>query len=288
MDTMHTAVVAALVVLALGGCIPVTLHESNLEETRPALVVGQSDRAQVRQALGEPLVTSDYWRFDAFRLKDWNAGALFVLYIPIPAWSREEAYVLVSYAEDDRVLDVTYGQRIKDVWNVVKRDTEASVESAGLRLIAAGKDVYLAVSPTRRDEYLARPAVEGRCRVLVGCAQSDCPARIVIDGTAVQNPATSGMGAVAAMSLPPGPHRVEVLPVADKESFAAATEFACSAGETRHVMVSLEPCTKRSNSLWVSTRHEAAVTVSADMQEPLQRCPLLLWVNGQWLVPQEP
>jgi hypothetical protein len=291
-----TRIVVLVLALALGGCFAVTLHDSKLEETLPsstsALVVGQSDRTQVRQALGEPLLTSDYWRFDAFRIKGWNAGVLFVGYIPIPGWSREEAYVLVSYAEDGRVLDVSYGQRIADVWSVVERDTEASAESGGLRLIAAGKDVYLAVSPTRRDEYLARPALGDRCRVLVGCVQSVCPASIVIDGAVVRNPAqdpaTSGFGAVAVASLRPGPHRVEVLPVADKESFAAATEFACTAGETRHVMVSLEPYIKPSKFLWVSTRHQAAVAVSAEMPEPLQRCPLLLWGNGQWLVPQEP
>ena len=128
--------------------------------------------------------------------------------------------------------------------------------------------------------------------MLIGCGQSICPARIVIDGAVVPNPAqgpaTPGFYAVWVVSLQPGPHRVEVLPLTDKESFAASTEFACAAGEMRHAMVSLEPYIKPSRFLWVSTRHEAAVAVSTAMPEPLQGCPLLIWGNGQWLVEQEP
>jgi hypothetical protein len=101
--------------------------------------------------------------------------------------------------------------------------------------------------------------------VVVGCAPSQwCFARLKIDGNQqVDSP-------VALTGLP----------------FAVAVqEFV--AGETRFIALELSPDDTKGVTVW--RRHLfATLTVSAEMPAALRSQPLLIWGNGQWLVPQEP
>jgi hypothetical protein len=117
MDTIRTRAFAAALALALGGCIPIPLHISSVEDdltrkTAP-IAVGEADRMSVRQKLGEPLISSEYWRFDAFRITEWDVAVLvFAGGIPVPAWDKEDGYILVAYDESGYTADVQYGLRV--------------------------------------------------------------------------------------------------------------------------------------------------------------------------------
>jgi hypothetical protein len=97
-DRGRGVVLVALVELALGGCFGVPLSRSKVEETlqTTSIEVGVSDRADVRREVGQPLMGSEYWRFDVFRISDWNRGVLFFVYLPIPMWEKNEGFVLVT------------------------------------------------------------------------------------------------------------------------------------------------------------------------------------------------
>jgi hypothetical protein len=84
--------------LALGGCFGVPLSRSKVEETLQtmSIEVGVADRAEVRRAVGQPLLSSEYWRFDVFRISDWNGGVLFFGYVPVPMWEKNEGFVVVG------------------------------------------------------------------------------------------------------------------------------------------------------------------------------------------------
>ena len=147
----------ALAALALAGCFGIPVHRSSVEEDLPKktapIVVGQTDRVDVRRVLGEPWVSSDYWGFDLFRISDWNGWlGVFFIYVPIGGFERVNGYLLVSYGAGGRVSTFDKG--------VTSKSTDAT-GSNGLRLAAAelgfiveGDTVppVLAVSSALRDQ----------------------------------------------------------------------------------------------------------------------------------------
>jgi hypothetical protein len=79
------------------------------------------------------------------------------------------------------------------------------------------------------------------------------------------------------LRLSPGSHRLEVS--AHKASAPAIAQVACRAGEIRYVSLRTVEGGPR--------RHSVEIAVSEEMPEGLRYQALLIWGNGQWLVPQE-
>jgi len=306
MDKGRAVVVGALAGLALGGCFGVPLSRSKVEETlqTTAIEVGVADRAEVRRVVGQPLLSSEYWRFDVFRISDWNRGVLFFGYFPIPMWEKNEGFVVVTYGDDGRVLQVASGHRAKGFWVVSSADPEASVELSDLQLWTADGHTYAAASWGRRDAYLNSVPLGDRCRLVVGCEQSDCPAAVVIDaepqdhgsaassgtGTTVRlaNSELLGLRAVVVASVLPGSYRAAVVLDDRKESFAATAHFDCAAGDTRHVLMSVDYDFEPVAVVFAQRRYRATIEVSAAMPRVLSMQPLLLWGDEAWRVEAEP
>lgn len=263
-------VLGALAGLALGGCGEYPLKESQLETEMPEriapIVVGETDRAEVRRFLGTPLAESGHWQFDLFHLTDKNSDLIWI-FVPVGFSSQEvSAYVLVAY-------------------------DERGVVAGDVQFTAGEETTFVAVSADRRDSYLGEYPGSDRCRVVVGCAPSQwCLARLKIDGNqAVDSPvALTGLPfAVAVQELVAGEHSIEATPALVRVSFTGATKFMCPAGETRFIALELSPDDTKGVTVW--RRHLfATFTVSAEMPAALRSQPLLIWGNGHWLVPQEP
>lgn len=281
-----------LLALALAGCIPITLHESKLEETArqsiATVVVGETTRAQVREALGEPVVASEFWRFDAFRMKDANVGVVvFPPYVPIPAWTTEEAYAIVSHAEDGRVADAAWLSRASGIWSIGNGENLAA-GSGSVRVHSYYGTLLLAAAPERRDAYWRDFPPHDRCRVAIAVTGYSYDARIRIDGKSkvafprLVMPLSLGL---VTVELAPGRHRIEATGTDAK--FSAATEFECGAGDHRFVSLVLEHDEAATgDGSWKQL--DARFDVSSDMPEALREQRLLISVDGQWLVPQEP
>jgi len=297
METIGTGVIAAVLVLALGGCVPLPLHESNLEGTMPAktsaLVVGQSDRTQVRQALGEPWLASRYWGLDLYRASDKNSQILLML-LPMGVPSEDvNGFILVAYDVDAAV--VAYDQEISQDPSIffspnIPVDAALEAGDARFQTAADGQEAYVSVAVAVRDRYLHDVSVGTQCRVILGCGQAYCPARVAIDGgLALELPTgfTSLQPEVAVVSLPPGKHRVEATPAQGVEFSATVTEFICAAGEAQHIALRLE-LDRRPMRFRLKRHFAAAFEISPQMPEAFRESPLLIWLNGQWLVPQEP
>lgn len=292
MDGVRAGIAGALAALALGGCVPITLHESKLEKTMPEsierVVTGETTRAQVRELLGEPLIASDYWRFDAFRMRDANVGVVvFPPYVPIPAWTTETAYALVSYAEDGRVLDSNWTSENSGVWSI-GHDSVLTAGVGNVRLGTADGALTLAASPERRDAYLREHAARDRCSVIIGCAGCSYDAKLRIDGRSdLAFPATVtplAMG-LLAVEIAPGHHRIDA--VGTEAKFAAAAEIVCDAGDRRYVSLNLEyDAAATGYGSW--RKLNAQLETSSEMPEAFREQWLLVWASRQWLVPQEP
>lgn len=317
MDRAQACIVGALTALALVGCIGVPLQKSTVEkelrQKQAALVIGETERVQVRQLLGEPLLASEYWRFDAFEISDWNSGVLFIGYIPIPLWEKNEGFALVAYREDGRVADFAWGHRAKGAWIWPSADSDAVAELGDLRLWTSDDQLYLAASPKRRDAYLSRSVPEGSCRVVLGCERGDKPvhahvdsASLVSDTGAVINAKPSGPpdmivwnGAVmtahesmvpqplTVLTLNAGSRRIDAVPVAGREPIPASVRFDCESGATHYALLKVE-WAEDAGATSQRPRFRALVEIMKERPSVFDLRPLLIWGNGQWLVEQEP
>jgi hypothetical protein len=292
MDRLQAGIVWALAALVLAGCIPITLHESKLEETVPqsiaTVVVGETTRAQVREALGVPVVASEFWRFDAFRMKDANVGVVvFPPYVPIPAWTTEEAYSVVSYADDGRVADAAWISRQSGIWSIGNGENLAA-GSGSVRVHSYYGTLLLTATPERRDAYWHDHPARDRCRVVIGMAPYTYDAKIRIDGkskVAFPRLATPLSQGLVSVELAPGRHPIDA--TGTDARFSAATEVECGAGDRRYVGVGLEH-DEAATGYGSLKKLDARLEVSSELPEALREQRLLIWADGQWLVPQEP
>ena len=292
MDGLRAGIVGALATLVLAGCIPITLHESKLDETVPqsiaTVVVGETTRAQVRAALGVPVIASEFWRFDAFRMKDANVGVVvFPPYVPIPSWTTEEAYAVVSFAEDGRVADAAWISRQSGIWSIGNGENLAA-GSGSVRVHSYYGTLLLTASPERRDAYWRDHPARDRCREVIGLAQYAYDAKIKFDGeskVAFPRLATPLSLGLVSVELAPGRHRIDATGTDAK--FSAATEVECGAGDQHYVSLGLEH--DETASGYGSRKNlDARFDVSDELPEALREQRLLIWADGQWLVPQEP
>ena len=237
--------------------------ETSLPETTASIVPGQTDRAAARQLLGEPWLTSEYWRFDLFRMMGQDVLAAFIFApVPVPMGVFSDdvrGYVLVSYDESRHVSaydkGITHGENLS--WRT-------PVEGEDSILLIAGEDGFAVetghhtpsvfIPAVRRDEYLRAHRPSDRCMVLVGCKQELCSNALVLD----RDPPRPLPGALSRMrrtergvevlptqtwlaplTLQPGRHRLEI-PPNPHTTLEASVEFSCGAGELVYAAIEIE------------------------------------------------
>ena len=295
MDRRRAVVVGALAVFALGGCLGIPLHSSSVEEDLPKktapIVVGQTDRVEVRRVLGEPWVSSDYWGFDLFRISDWNGWlAVFFIYVPIPVFEKVNGYLLVSYDAGGRVSAFDKGVTSREFTDATGSNS-LRLAAADLGFIVEGDTVppVLAVSPALRDQYLSERAPRDRCTVVVGCTIGSCSSNLslqVDEGEAWSLPYSSdpvppiARNRLEPETLAPGEHRVRLIEPAFRGGSKtwADKRFVCATGEVWYGLL-LDNETLGTSDV---------IKLSRDMPETFREQPMLIWREGQWLVPQEP
>jgi hypothetical protein len=304
---------AAAVAFVLGGCVDVPLHKTEVETVLPqqtaAIVVGQTDRARVRQQLGVPWITSEYWHFDLFRAtgKDVTGGVL-LLPLPVPfgvSSDQVRAYVMVDYAANGMVSAVdsgaTHGE--DSSWQVPVEGQDSILLMVGDRGFAVESSSHTAsvlISAARRDEYLGTLQPGGTCTVIVGCNQDQCSNALVVDGGAarplpgvlsrIRKKPAGGIEVLtqkwlAPLTLQPGHHRLEI-PPNPHTTLEASTQFSCGAGDLVYAVIEIESGdTSEAWRHW-KTQVYGSIKVSREMPEAFREQPMLIWRAGEWLVPQ--
>jgi hypothetical protein len=274
--------VLVLPCLLLCGCIGIPVHVSSVEDDVPrqaaTIVAGQTERAQVRKSLGPPLISSDYWRFDAFRITEWNAGVIvFGGGIPVPAWSKEDGYILVAYDEGGRAADVQYGIRRGGSWvDPASAWRSAAVSTRELRLSAAGDEVFMTVPADRRDRYLEEPSKGERCGVLVGALEGVRQIEILVDGKAAPRLTDRMSGSLLLLRLAPGTHQIYVI-----GGPRMGLELRCETSRTLYLALSSQTGGEKSR------RRPITLSLSGEMPGDFATRDLLIWGNGEWLVETE-
>jgi hypothetical protein len=284
---MARTVIAVMTGVMLGGCIGFPVHVSSVRNDLPSMtapiVAGETDRATVRSRLGEPLIWSEHWRFDAFRITERNVGVIvFGGGIPVPVWDKEEGYILVAYDQDGRAADVQYGLRSGGSWAGGESGGPASVTitARDLQLRATGKETFLAVPPSRRDQYWQSLPSGTECRVVIGAPDSISDAALLIDGQPGPPLPKTMYDTLMPIRLAPGRHRIEVLRSGTDRS--GVTEIQCAGGETHYAALQVLPGAG-------SPKHSSIeVVTSTARPDWIEQLGLLIWGNGHWLVEAEP
>ena len=281
-----------VVAVMLDACVGIApIQENKVEATLPTqnspIVVGQTDRAAVRKLLGEPWVKSAYWGFDLFRFSD-RERELIVVFVPLWVSTVDvRLYVLVDYDATGKVA--AYDKGVTHGPSVSRGPTsggDAALLQAGETALAVNPVTHTSsifVSPVRRDEYLAGQKPVDQCTVVLGCnADWQCTSSLTVDGgmeralpdslyVFSKTPGELRIESVrpwlAPMVLPAGDRQLEVF--TGKQAFAN-TRFQCVAGELSYALI------------------DDPIRLSAEMPGTFREQPMLIWRDGQWLVPQEP
>jgi len=304
---------AAAMLGACAGGVP--LRESQIEASLPArtasIVPGQTDRAAVRQLLGEPWLASEYWRFDLFRMTGQDMEAL-VIFAPVPVpvgvFSDDvRGYVLVNYKANGTVgafdRGVTYGENLS--WRRPLQGDDSILLMAGEDRFAVETGAHtpsVFISAQRRDEYLSTLQPGDQCSALVGCLQDNCSNALVLDGgearplpgalLRIRRPDAGGIEVLtqtwlAPLTLQPGQHRMEI-PPNPHTTLEASTEFSCAAGELVYAAIEIESSDKSQAWRHWKTQVHGSINVSAQMPKEFREQPMLIWRDDRWLVPAEP
>ena len=285
------AALAAVAGFAFSGCAEVTIHESGVKQSLPQkaslLIAGETDRARVRQLLGEPLLASDGWRFDVFRITDWNVGFVVFMWVPVlPGANKEEGYVLVSYDITGKVAAYDLGIPDNRPHYGYASAQSLRLDAADIRFVVAddSERLLVLVSPARRDVYLGGPLPGDKCLLMVRCPYGNCGefAALEVDGVRARFlPLPMVPGGLLLPERPAaGDHHLQVFArrFMSRDAVMASGETRCEAGEAQYVIPS---------DYGVHGTNEP-IRVTRDMPETFRDEPLLVWCDGTWLVPAEP
>jgi len=167
--------VAGLGLLFAVGCAgPLTLPlpgGDRLKDKSETITPGRTDREAVRGALGKPVVSSRYWRFDLFREAAPNVVVMLV-FVPLPmGWSTDRNYMLVSYDSNGIVEALATG--IKSGWaDEVRSGRTYNFSLNSGDILFQSEHETLLIKPVRWYEYLESIRSAPYCTVVVGCGVS--------------------------------------------------------------------------------------------------------------------
>ena len=302
MDRPWAWIVAGAAAIALSGCFGLPLHKTDVDkvvnEEAAAIFVGETDRSNLRQKLGEPLAGSEYWRFDLFRLSGSNVGAGFILLpYPIPFVvnaDRISAWLLVQYDGSGKVTAHDRGvthSNTNTAWEYSGSGSLRLEVAETMSLIVEGPDKppFMVVWPAWRDAYLSDHASRAGCTVVAGCGPGGCRKGLAIDVDVNEPPSDrnvpltvpyQGLFLLSRGELAPGTHLVRLMETTSGKGHRviASSQVDCAAGEVVYLSLP-DPDTADAGNEFA---------VSREIPEAFQPQTLLIWRDGQWLVPQEP
>jgi hypothetical protein len=155
----------------------------------------------------------------------------------------------------------------------------------------ARKRGWVHVGPDRRRAYLRDHPSRTMCSLLVGCTEDWCQTQFAIDGGAAEplpDTVEGGTQGLVMVRLAPGEHRIAVRGMSRlAPNLDAHSSFSCVAGEERYAAIQV---VREAYQTAEHTRYRLRghVIVTAEEPPPLALQPLMIWREGQWLVPQEP
>ena len=183
-----------LIFAVIAGCaIGIDLKKPTLvtdqAERSVTIGLGESTREDVRAALGEPLLESNFWRVELYRADDKHVEAGVVVIIipvlPIVSSMDVHGYVLVTYDTAGRVSQLSSGTT-SEGFLVSYSEKLLTLRADELTFASDFKwnkwEPALLADSSRLSEYLAGRSYATSCMLVVACAQDEnCPEEIAVD-----------------------------------------------------------------------------------------------------------
>ena len=246
---------------------------------------GESTRADVRAALGEPLLESSFWRVELYRVEDNSLKlaffvAIIPLPVPMPSSEKKHGYVLVTYDTAGRVSQLSSGSH-SEGWMADGIDKQIFLRADELAIIEG--PVLLADS-NRLLAYLAERSHATSCTLVMAAELHEIfsPRQVSIDdGELFDLTLIRRFGdplpVLYAITVPPGQHRLLIT-----GSFLdgrAEASFECATGQVLYCIVS---------SRVEGKKLQATAAISAVSPEAWKGRSIVLYSKGRWLVEPEP
>jgi hypothetical protein len=309
-------------VIAACGSKTITLVEPTLVTQQASgsarIRLGESTRADVRAALGEPLLESNFWRVELYRADGRHAEVdLFVLIlIPILVGVSDHKihrYVLVTYDTAGRVSQVSFGDHSEGIFDTLPErcvTIRADELTFAIDLDRPQWGPTLLAESNRLSEYLAERSHSTSCTLVVACAQdTGCPDEITIDDGEPFDPSpTTALSprsapcpkgsressdrfprelvctvpVLHAITVPPGQHRLRI--TSSVHDGSGEVSFECTAG---NVLYGIVRSRVESVNSWSKARLQATAAMSIVSPEAWDAHNIVLYRNGRWMVEPE-
>ena len=279
--------------------------------------LGKSTRDDVRTALGEPLVQSNFWGFDLFKAVGTSKeiGVALMMGIPMPFGyftTQVESYVLVAYDNAGRIAQVASDYHSEsyasDSSFSLLRARDINFDTYYEYNMNNVRGLILTVDAIRLQDYLALVRPPGTCTVIMACDETirkwnfpnTCPSRIAIDNSyPLEIHSFFGRSCEPGRSCPPatfnneGILKRDMIPMVQPFilqpgphrllvgnpdfKIRSETSFECSAGEVRYGILK-----------WRSVAPNVSVTFVDELPAGWGSYSFLLYYRFSWLVESEP
>jgi hypothetical protein len=288
-------------------------------ERSATIRLGESTRDDVRAALGEPWLRSEFWRVEVYRADDKRTelGFMVAIVVPVPVGvfsEKRHGYVLVTYDGAGHASRVSSGFLSEglaaseaDKWLVIRSD---EITLAVDQVRTKWRTTLIADS-SRLSDYLAERRHAAGCTLVVACDEvRGCPDELAVDGGEPFDPSPitvlcapdapcpkgtplAGMGidgksfvlvpVLHAIGVAPGSHRLRI--AGSMIHGGGEASFACSGGEVLYGTIHSRV---EGASWWSRGKPTATVTLSPAAPPSWDDYGFALYRDGRWLVSAEP
>ena len=294
----------------VAGCFSIPLKNptrvTQQVERGATIRLGESTSADVRAALGETLLESNFWRVELYRVEDTYSEVGIGWFGVLPFHVTLQGYVLVSYDAAGRVSQVSSGHH------------EVGFQAQNQLMMIRADELTFAHSPivgnvlladsSRLPDYLTARSKVANCTLVVACAQEEgCPGEITIDDGEPFDPSPitvlcapdascpkgsrvgygTGLFTVPvlhAITVRPGKHRLLI--TSSLHDGRGEASFECTASKVLYGIIR----SRVEGASWWSGRGKLQVTatLSTVALEDWGARSIVLYREGRWLVEPEP
>lgn len=313
---------AAVVLILQAGCAVEYVSPENpyndIPDRSSEINTERVTRGDVRAALGEPILSSRYWRFDLFRATTEQSNVPIALTPwPIPIariTDKLHRYTLISFDPGGGVTEVSTGLfREAPDWRLgIKHDHPSLfLRSADIMFFVdqlQARNVNLLVAFEGRNKFLRQVQKSKNCTVVIGCGTGGCGDQLSVDGekqfklplripiaqrdgyrswlreaaTPITEQRLAWLEALLTLQLTPGERTLNFSARSLKGQHAAT--FSCHPGELFYLMISV----KAKKGSLTDALEEWLITRTETIPEQFTGRPLILMFDGRWYADAEP